>query len=119
MAEKCAICRIPAEDKGEQERWTCQGCGNAICNNCVQTLRRHDFKHWRTLTEKAYRRGVHQVLAMLDRLIHDHLNVDPASVFDVASSTARTYRYDRREHAFLVHDLIREVKDLCGIEEAP
>ncbi|MCP4899976.1 MAG: hypothetical protein GY906_23655 [bacterium] len=67
-------------------------------------------RKWDSETEQAYRRGVHQALALIDIYIHDNLEVDPASILDVASNTAQTFRFDKQEHRFLMHDLLEVVK---------
>jgi len=68
-------------------------------------------ERWDSQIERAYRRGVHQALALVDEYIHEHLDVDPASVLDVASSTARTFRSDKKEHNFLMHELLEQVAE--------
>jgi hypothetical protein len=47
----------------------------------------------RSPIERAYRRGAHQTLAVIDRFIHEHLSLDPAAVLDVAVSVAHGLRY--------------------------
>ena len=70
----------------------------------------HPVKPWGDPSEKAYRRGVHQALAMVDRFIHEHLQVDPAAVLDIAASEARSIRYDRAEHRFMMDEILKDVK---------
>jgi hypothetical protein len=75
-----------------------------------------------TDTEKAYRRGVHQAIHMIDSLIHEDrfLKVDPASVLDIADAFSKTIRYDTDPHPYLVDDLkaaiIRQLEETGLVE---
>ena len=66
---------------------------------------------WKTEIEMAYRRGVHQAIGMLDDHIHEDLEVDPASVLDVARRYAKAFRHDNHEHRHLMHEIIEKVKE--------
>ena len=61
--------------------------------------------------EAAYRRGVHQAIHAIDKFIHDNLELDPASVLDVAQSVARTFRFDKQEHNLLLDELLKVVAE--------
>ena len=65
-------------------------------------------KDWKDWGERCYRRGVHQALAMLDAYLHqpENLEVDPARALDIASSTARTIRYHREKHEWLMDEVL-------------
>lgn len=66
-------------------------------------------------TERAYRRGVHQALHLVDRFIHEHLDVDPASVLDIASSVAKDLRFSHDEQRLLMHKLLAKVEEHLGL----
>lgn len=64
---------------------------------------------WEQRCEAAYRRGVHQALALVDRFIHENLEVDPASVLDIASSVAKDLRCSHDEQPLLMNRLLEKV----------
>ena len=68
--------------------------------------------------ERAYRRGVHQAIHAIDSLIHEeeYLDVDPASVLDIAKSEARTLRYDNADHPMLIDELRKRI--IKGLADA-
>lgn len=76
---------------------------------------RHEYPE-DSSAEKSYRRGVHQALAMLDHFIHEYLDVDPASALGIASSSARTFRYDRRKHTFLMDEILSDVAKRLDVQ---
>lgn len=61
--------------------------------------------------EKAYRRGVHQAIHMIDEYIHEHLEVDPASVLDIAKAEARSLRFGPHTRCFVMHEIMKKVTE--------
>lgn len=59
--------------------------------------------------ERAYRRGVHQALHLLDDFLHTHWTLDPMSVLDVAADKARQIRFSHEDAPLLLHMLFKEV----------
>lgn len=76
----------------------------------------NDCFHPDSPTEKAYRRGVHQAIAAIDHYIHkeENLDKDPASVLDVALSSAKMLRYSKDREWPMMKLIIDEIEEHLG-----